>query len=127
MSKITNADFTQAICTHTIGVQSAKPSHAYPIIRLPREYRELAGSKADIYQTTHDGKLAFLVTVDKEVDNSCATSQNPDIENRLLSLESKTGTILQFIQANNYAGYPISKIKRPSRDLNPSRSLDRAP
>ena len=127
MSKITNADFTQPICTHKISVQSSKPSHAYPIIRLPREFRELPGSKAEIYQTTHEGKLAFLVTVDREVDNCCATSQNPDIENRLLSLESKTATILQFLQANNDADYSISKIKRPSRDLNPSRSLDRAP
>ncbi len=53
----------QPICTHTISVQSAKPSHAYPIIRLPRAFRELAGSKAAIYQTVHDGKLAFLVAV----------------------------------------------------------------
>ena len=116
----------QPICTHKIGVQSSKPSHAYPIIRLPREFRELAGSKADIYQTTHEGKLAFLVAVDKEVDNCCATSQNMDVENRVSSLESKTNTILQFLEANNCASYPISKKERPSRDLNPSRSLDRA-
>ena len=74
----------------------------------------------------HDGQLAFLVTVDKEVDNCCATVECSDIENRLSSLESKTDTILQFIQANNCASYPIPKKKRPSRDLNPSRSLDRA-
>jgi len=61
----------QPICTHKISVQSSKPSHAYPIIRLPREYRELAGSRADIFQTAHRGKLAFLVTTDREVDNSC--------------------------------------------------------
>ncbi|MGZ4848885.1 MAG: hypothetical protein ACXV2D_05245 [Halobacteriota archaeon] len=53
----------QPICTHTISLQSAKASHAYPIIRLPRVFRELAGSKAEIYQTVHDGKLAFLVKV----------------------------------------------------------------
>ncbi len=53
----------QPICTHTISVQSAKASHAYPIIRLPRAFRELAGSKAAIYQTVHDGKLAFLVKI----------------------------------------------------------------
>ena len=40
-----------------------------PNIRLPREFRELAGPRADIYQTVRDGKLAFLVVVDKEVDN----------------------------------------------------------
>ncbi|MGB9371408.1 MAG: hypothetical protein WCB79_05730 [Halobacteriota archaeon] len=53
----------QPICTHTISVQSAKPSHAYPIIRLPRAFCALAGSKAVIYQTVHDGKLAFLVKI----------------------------------------------------------------
>ena len=43
------------------------------------------------------------------------------------SLESKTNTILQFIEANSCASYSITKKERPSRDLNPSRSLDRAP
>jgi len=52
----------QPICMHKISVQSSKPSHAYPIIRLPREYRKkLAGKIATIYKTTHDGSLAFLV------------------------------------------------------------------
>ncbi len=30
-----------------------------PIIRPPREFQELAGSKAAIYQTVHDGELVF--------------------------------------------------------------------
>ncbi len=51
----------QHICTHKISVQSAKPSHAYPIIRLPREFRRLAGTAAKIYKTMHNGALAFLV------------------------------------------------------------------
>jgi hypothetical protein len=51
----------QPICTHKISVQSSKPSHAYPIIRLPREFRRLAGAAATIYKATHNGALAFLV------------------------------------------------------------------
>ena len=51
----------QPICTHKISVQSSKPSHAYPIIRLPCEFRRLAGSAATIYKTTNNGALAFLV------------------------------------------------------------------
>jgi len=51
----------QPICTHTISVQSSKQSHAYPIIRLPREFHRLAGAAATIYETTHNGALAFLV------------------------------------------------------------------
>lgn len=53
----------QPICTHTISVQSSKPSHAYPIIRLPREFRELAGSQAEIYQTSYEDEIAFLIKI----------------------------------------------------------------
>ena len=116
----------QPICTHKISVQSSKPSHAYPIIRLPREFRELAGAKADIYQTVRDGKLAFLVTIDKKADNCCTTAEDNGVENRSLSLESKTDAMLQFLKAINNADYSNTKKERPSRDLNPSRSLDRA-
>jgi hypothetical protein len=79
----------QPICTHTISVQSSKPSHAYPIIRLPREFRDLAGSQGEIYQTAHQGKLAFLVTVDKPVDNCCLLGPRTDTELRLQALESE--------------------------------------
>jgi hypothetical protein len=34
---------------------------------------------------------------------------------------------IQFLEANKDTDYSIAKKKRPSRDLNPSRSLDRAP
>jgi hypothetical protein len=36
----------QPICTHTIS-QSANPSHAYPIIRLPRSFSEWRGRGAE--------------------------------------------------------------------------------
>jgi len=49
----------QPICTYTIGVQSKKSSHAYPVIRLPREFRRLVGAAATIFETTHNGRLAF--------------------------------------------------------------------
>ena len=73
----------QPICKHKISIQRSKPSHAYPIIRLLREFHELVGSKADVYQTKHNGKFAFLVVADKKVDNCCATSQNVEIDNRI--------------------------------------------
>jgi len=53
----------QPICTHKISIQSSKPSHAYPIIRLPREFRELAGTSAEIYQTSFEDGIAFLVKI----------------------------------------------------------------
>ena len=53
----------QLICTHTISLQSSKPSHAYPIIRLPREFNNLAGAKGTVLQTIYKGVLAFLVVI----------------------------------------------------------------
>ena len=111
---------------HKISVQSTKPSHSPPIIRLPREFRKLAGSKAEIYETTRDGRLAFLVTADRKVDNFCATAEPSDIENCIASIESKTNTVLQLIEANSCSSNLILKKERSSLDLNPGLSLDRA-
>jgi hypothetical protein len=41
-------------------------------------------------------------------------------------LEARTNPSIQFLETNNHADYSIPKKERPSRDLNPSRSLDRA-
>jgi hypothetical protein len=57
----------QPICIHIISLQSSKPSHSYPIIRLPRKFNELVGSQAEIYQTCYEDEIAFLI---KAVDRS---------------------------------------------------------
>lgn len=69
MSKITNAKVMQPIFTHKIGRHSSKPSHAYPVIRLPIKFKSLAGRTAHVYQTQNDGKLAFLIIIDARVAN----------------------------------------------------------
>ena len=61
------------ICTHTISVQSAKPSHAYPIIRLPRAFRRLVGAAATIYETMHNGALASLVVPHGNRKRDCSS------------------------------------------------------
>lgn len=50
---------------HTISLHSSKPSHAYPIVRLPREFNNLAGAKGTIFQTIYKGALAFFVVIDQ--------------------------------------------------------------
>jgi hypothetical protein len=50
----------QLLRTHKIGLHSSKPSYAYPIILLLREFHGLAGSNVEIYQTVHEGALVFL-------------------------------------------------------------------
>ncbi|MGZ4865537.1 MAG: hypothetical protein ACXV5H_12210 [Halobacteriota archaeon] len=52
----------------------------YPIIRLPRDFRELAGSRAEIYQTSYEGSLAFLVkVVDRASEKLSTGSNNPKL------------------------------------------------
>ena len=59
MSKITNANVMQPIFTHKIGRHSSKPSHAYPVIRLPIKFKSLAGRTAHVYQTQNDGAAGY--------------------------------------------------------------------
>jgi hypothetical protein len=109
--------YTQPICTHTISVQSSKPSHAYPIIRLPREFHDLAGSKAEICQTTHQGKLAFLVTVDKKVDNSCLLKPQLDVKARLSAIESQITELKSLILQNENHYLPENRKQKAEGEI----------
>jgi hypothetical protein len=101
---------------------TARNRHTHPIIGLPREFRELAGSKAEIYQTTHDGKLAFLVTVDKKVDNCCLQTPEIDTESRLSALETRIQSLEDTLINNNEIicskNEKKKKIKGRGRDSN---------
>lgn len=66
----------QLLRTHKIGLHSSKLSHAYPIIRLPREFQGLVGSKVGIYQTVHEAALAFLVKVVEHATEKLSTGSN---------------------------------------------------
>ncbi|MGZ4852929.1 MAG: hypothetical protein ACXV3D_07055 [Halobacteriota archaeon] len=75
----------QPICTHKIGVHSTKPSHAYPVIRLPREFRRLVSAAATIYETTHNGGVAFLVVPHRDTKRS--SERAPITQSRLHTAE----------------------------------------
>ena len=47
----------------TIRAYHAKPGYDYPVIRLPFTFSGLIGLPTRIYQTVHQGALAFLVVV----------------------------------------------------------------
>jgi len=49
------------IFTTKISLQSSNPTFSYPIIRLPRKLKELAGRTANVYQTQIDGVQGFFV------------------------------------------------------------------
>ena len=63
----------QPISTNKIGTHSSNPSPKYPVIRLPREFKDLIGKIATIYQTEHGGELAFVTTIANPLAQSVQT------------------------------------------------------
>ena len=62
------------IFTTKTSLQSSNPTFSYPIIRLPRELKELAGRIANVYKTEIDGVQGFFIALqldklDKFVEN----------------------------------------------------------
>jgi hypothetical protein len=104
----------EKIFTTKISLQSRDPTFSYPIIRLPRDLKELAGQIVNIYDTEIDGVRGFFVA--------------PHLAN-LAKLERSFESTEYHNQELCEAPIDEKKAKkeRPSRDLNPSRSLDRAP
>jgi hypothetical protein len=49
------------IFTTKISLQSSNRTHSYPIIRLPRALKDLAGKTVDIYEVEKNGSLAFFL------------------------------------------------------------------
>jgi hypothetical protein len=70
-----------------ISIHHAKAGYDYPAIRLPFTLSGLAGLPTRIYQTVHEGALAFLVVV------SLTSKSSPDKhENALSSAEASVFT-----------------------------------
>jgi len=46
-----------------ISLHRAKKGYDYPTLRLPHQFSVLAGLPTCIYQTVHQGALAFLVVI----------------------------------------------------------------
>ena len=63
-----------------ISLHCAKEGYSYPTIRLPRVLAVLAGLPTKIYQTVHEGALAFLVVVsgsNSVTENASENSESP--------------------------------------------------
>jgi hypothetical protein len=59
-----------------ISLHRAKADYSYPSIRLPHTFSALAGLSTKIFQTVHEGALAFLVVV-----SSACTPTESSLEN----------------------------------------------
>ena len=66
------------VFTTKISLQSHNPTFSYPIIRLPRDLKELAGQIVSIYETEIEGvrgffvvpQLANLAKLDEKIDDA---------------------------------------------------------
>ena len=92
----------------------ASKTRVYPSIRLPREYGEVIGSNAEIIPTSHEGKQAFLVVIDKDSLNSEPLSP---LEKRVESLEKQLSLLQESISAekNNCGGPDEIRTHDPRR------------
>ncbi|MGA2885746.1 MAG: hypothetical protein ABSE80_11395 [Halobacteriota archaeon] len=72
-----------------ISLHHAKANYNYPTIRLPHTFSKLAGLRTHIYQTVHNGALAFLVVVsssNKSEEENKKKSENLARDSRYSSL-----------------------------------------
>ena len=51
------------IYRNKISVHHAKAGYSYPTFRLPHMFSKIIGLPSRIYQTVHEGALAFLVVI----------------------------------------------------------------
>jgi len=87
----------QPICTNKIGTHSSNSFHKYPVIRLPREFKDLIGKIATIHQTECGGELAFVITIGESVGTICANPEQGEIAKRVAALESEIRNLKSLI------------------------------
>ena len=100
----------QPICTNKIGTHSSNPSHKYPIIRLPREFKDLIGKLTTIYQTEYAGALAFVITIGESVGTICANLEQEETAKRVDALESEIKYLKSLLLLNE-SHFKLNKRK----------------
>ena len=86
-----------------------KPHLTYPLIRLPPEYGEVIGKKAQIFETEYQGNRAFLIVVSEEVIKL-------DIEKRISELETQVRELKEaFSKIGPMEGdsFDLKNMRRP--------------
>ncbi len=137
MRKLYNGEYKQYIGTSKISKLTAKPNLTYPLIRLPQRYENVIGKAAHIYESSEEGQKSIILVFDeaesKEIENKEKVIQpiikqnaESDFSARISVLEEETKELRTLIEKESFHDSFIAKKKRPIRDLNPSRSLDRA-
>ena len=90
------------IFTTKVSIQSSTPTHCYPIIRLPRELKTMAGKIVSVYETEcEDEQAFFIVTQVDKLDKLVDKSQETSLESRLSTFESKIDKLIELNFQNN--------------------------
>ena len=115
----------QYVGTSKIGRLSAKKDKIYAQIRLPPQLTDTIGEVADIFETKHNGRRAFLlVTNQSMLDNNTVLQHDEkvvklyhenDVESRLSNLESSIDEIKKLLFQNNSIFNPESIKNRKKR------------
>ncbi len=110
-----------------ISKKKAKEGFEYPIVRFPKEYSELIGKAAKIYEID---KNKFLISVDEnsedklfnELDNSYVLAK---IDKNLLEKARIFGIDINSFIENQLRELLNGLEKCSGRDLNPGHRLER--
>ncbi|MGA3200058.1 MAG: hypothetical protein ABSD89_11740 [Halobacteriota archaeon] len=78
-----------------ISLHHAKAGYDYPVIRLPYTFSKLTGLPTRIYQTVHNGALAFLVVV--------SSSNKSEEESQKKSEHFATGSRYSYLHGEGRA------------------------
>ncbi len=107
----------QPICTNKIGTHSSNPSHKYPVIRLPREFKDLIGKIATIYETEHGRDHAFVITVGESVGTICANLEQEQMAKRVDALESEIREPKSALFSNEANGFDENRKSKAEGEI----------
>ena len=104
-----------------IGKLTPKPHITYPLIRLPPEFADVIGKKAQIFETEYQGNRAFLIVVG---DSVIKPDDSSDLEKRVSKLEIQVKELYNAIFGESRADNAVNwgKNKWARRDSNPRPS-----
>jgi len=110
-----------------IGKLSAKGNN-YPQLRLPRRYVNTVGEVADVFETEHEGKQAFLIVTEHSVPKEDTVlkpseevlKQRPleSLDQRLSALKSQIAELKSLLLEKENQKAPQSPLFRQSTPKN---------
>jgi len=119
----------EKIFTTKISLQSSNPTYSYPIIRLPREFKELAGRIANVYQTEIGGVEGFFIALQLDnldkLDKYVGNKECVDTSILVSACQKPSPEVLPPQSSATTASEPII-VHEPLRDT-PTGSRSRGP